>query len=87
MQISSCKDSSSGSLNPKNAKYIIDNLNFGIAECLRSKKVGLVTGPIQKSNIINGGFKNFQGHTSGFKRKQNLKMQLCCCLQARLKLL
>ena len=63
IQISKCKDLSPGSLNPKNAKYVLDNLNFGIAESLKNKKVGLVTGPIQKSNIINGGFKNFQGHT------------------------
>ena len=56
IQISKCKDLSPGSLNPKNAKYVLDNLNFGIAESLKNKKVGLVTGPIQKSNIINGGF-------------------------------
>ena len=62
-----------GSLNPKNAKYILDNLNFGIAECLRNKKVGLVTGPIQKSNIIEGGFKTFQGHTEWIQKKTKSK--------------
>ncbi len=68
IQIAKCKDLSPGTLNPKNAKYVLDNLNFGIAESLKSKKVGLVTGPIQKSNIINGGFKNFKGHTEWIKR-------------------
>ena len=73
IQISKCKDLSPGSLNPKNAKYVLDNLNFGIAESLKNKKVGLVTGPIQKSNIINGGFKNFQGHTEWIKKKTKSK--------------
>ena len=67
---------SPGSLNPKNAKYVLDNLNFGIAESLKNKKVGLVTGPIQKSNIINGGFKNFQGHTEWIKKEN--KIERCC---------
>ena len=52
IQIAKCDDSSPGVLNPKNAKYVIDNLNFGIAKSLTNKEVGLVTGPIQKSNII-----------------------------------
>ena len=73
IQISKCKDLSPGTLNPKNAKYVLDNLNFGIAESLKNKKVGLVTGPIQKSNIINGGFKNFQGHTEWIKKKTKSK--------------
>ena len=68
-----CKDLSPGSLNPKNAKYVLDNLNIGIAECLKNKKVGLVTGPIQKSNIINGGFKTFQGHTEWIQKKTKSK--------------
>ncbi len=73
IQIAKCKDLSPGTLNPKNAKYVLDNLNFGIAESLKSKKVGLVTGPIQKSNIINGGFKNFKGHTEWIKKKTKSK--------------
>jgi len=73
IQSTNCKDLSPGSLNPKNAKYILDNLNLGIAECLKNKKVGLVTGPIQKSNIINGGFKTFQGHTEWIQKKTKSK--------------
>jgi len=73
IQSANCQDLSPGSLNPKNAKYILDNLNFGIAECLRNKKVGLVTGPIQKSNIIDGGFKTFQGHTEWIQKKTKSK--------------
>ncbi len=73
IQISKCKDLSPGTLNPINAKYVLGNLNFGITESIKSKKVGLVTGPIQKSNIINGGFKNFQGHTEWIKKKTKSK--------------
>jgi 4-hydroxythreonine-4-phosphate dehydrogenase len=73
IQIAKCDDSSPGVLNPKNAKYVIDNLNFGIAESLTNKEIGLVTGPIQKSNIINGGFKTFKGHTEWIKKKTKSK--------------
>ncbi len=69
IQAGKCKDLEPGTLNPKNSKYVLDNLNFGIAESLKNKKVGLVTGPIQKSNIIDGGFKRFQGHTEWIKKK------------------
>ena len=71
--MSDCIDCSPGKLNPKNAKYIIKNLNFGIEQTLQNKKVGLVTGPIQKSNIIEGGFKRFQGHTEWIKNKTKSK--------------
>ena len=73
IQVSDCIDCSPGKLNPKNAKYIIKNLNFGIEQTLQNKKVGLVTGPIQKSNIIEGGFKRFQGHTEWIKNKTKSK--------------
>ena len=73
IQSANCKDLSPGSLNPKNAKYVLDNLNFGIAECLTKQRVGLVTGPIQKSNIIDGGFKTFQGHTEWIQKKTKSK--------------
>ena len=56
IQVAMCKDYTPGKLNSNNAKYIIDNLNFGIDQALKNKKIGLVTGPIQKSNIIEGGF-------------------------------
>ena len=73
IQSANFKDLSPGSLNPKNAKYVLDNLNFGIAECLKKQRVGLVTGPIQKSNIIDGGFKTFQGHTEWIQKKTKSK--------------
>ena len=72
-QVAKCKDSTPGHLNYKNAQYIIKNLNFGIDQALKNKKIGLVTGPIQKSNIIEGGFKSFQGHTEWIKKHTRSK--------------
>ena len=72
-QIAKCIDCTPGKLNPENAQYIIQNLNFGIDQALKNKKIGLVTGPIQKSNIIEGGFKSFQGHTEWIKKHTKSK--------------
>jgi len=69
IKIADCKDPSPGKLNPNNAKYVIKNLNFGIKEASKNKKIGLVTGPIQKSNIMDGGFAGFQGHTEWIQKK------------------
>ena len=54
-KVSNCADFSPKKLNPRNARYVIDHLDFGIKYCNVNKKVGLVTGPIQKSNIIDAG--------------------------------
>ena len=72
-QVAKCKDYAPGKLNPDNAQYVIKNLNFGIDQALKNKKIGLVTGPIQKSNIIEGGFKYFQGHTEWIKKQTKSK--------------
>ena len=47
-QIEKCKDVSPGKLNHENAQYIIQNLNFGIKQAFKNKKIGLVTGPNTK---------------------------------------
>ena len=72
-QAAECEDCTPSQLNPENALYIIKNLNFGIDQALKNKKIGLVTGPIQKSNIIDGGFKSFQGHTEWLKKQTKSK--------------
>ena len=72
-QVTECSDYAHGKLNPDNAQYVIKNLNFGIDQALKNKKIGLVTGPIQKSNIIEGGFKYFQGHTEWIKKQTKSK--------------
>jgi 4-hydroxythreonine-4-phosphate dehydrogenase len=73
IQVAKCMDTSPGILNPKNAQYVLKNLNFAISESLKNNKIALVTGPIHKSNIINGGFKNFCGHTEWIQAKTNSK--------------
>ena len=72
-QVTECNDYAHGKLNPDNAQYVIKNLNFGIDQALKNNKTGLVTGPIQKSNIIEGGFKSFQGHTEWIKKHTKSK--------------
>jgi len=72
-QVTECSDYTHGKLNPDNAQYVIKNLNFGIDQALKNNKKGLVTGPIQKSNIIEGGFKSFQGHTEWIKKHTKSK--------------
>ena len=72
-QVTKCSDYAHGKLNPDNAQYVIKNLNFGIDQALKNNKKGLVTGPIQKSNIIEGGFKSFQGHTEWIKKHTKSK--------------
>ncbi len=72
-QVTECIDYAHGKLNPDNAQYVIKNLNFGIDQALKNNKIGLVTGPIQKSNIIDGGFKSFQGHTEWIKKHTKSK--------------
>ena len=61
--VSKCKDFTPGVLNPQNASYVISNLNFAIDAAIEDSKIAVVTGPIQKSNIVEGGLKTFQGHT------------------------
>ena len=69
----SCPDSTPGKLNPQNAGYVIANLNFAIQTAVDNPKTALVTGPIQKSNLVEGGFKNFQGHTEWIQKKTGSK--------------
>ena len=53
--IESCPDTTAGKLNPQNASYIMQVLNFGIQQCMEHSDFALVTGPIGKENIIEGG--------------------------------
>ena len=83
--VTSCLDLTPGILNAKNARYIVSNLNFGIMSALKDKKIGLVTGPIQKSNIIDGGFKNFQGHTEWIQQKTKSKNAVMLLASSKLR--
>tara|TARA_B110000211_G_scaffold51683_1_gene56841 strand:+ start:8920 stop:9900 length:981 start_codon:yes stop_codon:yes gene_type:complete len=67
IEIAKCKSVIPGKLNPSNANYILDHLNFGIAQAKADKKNALVTGPISKQNIIDSGIK-FSGHTEWIQK-------------------
>ena len=84
LEIMKCPDISSGRLNPTNSEYVIKNLDFGIDACMKSKDLGLVTGPISKENIIEGGY-SFSGHTERIMEKTNSDDVLMLLASERLK--
>jgi 4-hydroxythreonine-4-phosphate dehydrogenase len=67
IKIAKCPNTKYGKLHRSNAKYVLDNLNYGIDIALTNKKVGLVTGPISKENIISID-KKFSGHTEHIQK-------------------
>lgn len=67
IEIAKCPNTKYGKLHRSNAKYVLDNLNYGIDTALTNKKVGLVTGPISKENIISID-KKFSGHTEHIQK-------------------
>lgn len=57
-----------GQLNPKNADYVIRQLDFAAQMALQGKSSGVVTAPVQKSVINESGIA-FSGHTEFFQEK------------------
>ena len=51
-----------GKLNPKNAAYVVETIRKAAELCLEKKASSMVTGPISKSVLNNGGYK-ISGHT------------------------
>ena len=84
LEIMKCPDISSGRLNSINSEYVIKNLDFGIDSCMKSKGLGLVTGPISKENIVEGGY-SFSGHTERIMEKTNSDDVLMLLASERLK--
>ena len=84
MHISDCKNTKYGKLYKSNAKYVLDNLKFGIDGALKNKNLALVTGPISKENIISIN-KTFSGHTEFIQQKTNSKEVLMLLSSDQLK--
>ena len=84
LEIIGCPEISSGSLNPINSEYVIKNLDFGIDACLKNKNIALVTGPISKENIIDGGH-SFCGHTERIMERTKSDDVLMLLASERLK--
>ena len=57
-----------GQLNSRNARYVLDMLDHAIIGCERKNYHALVTGPIQKSMINDAGI-DFSGHTEYLAKK------------------
>ncbi|UYF99078.1 4-hydroxythreonine-4-phosphate dehydrogenase PdxA [Halomonas sp. GD1P12] len=52
-----------GVLAPANAAYVIETLEIAVRACLEGQAAGIVTAPLNKGVIIDGGFTGFTGHT------------------------
>ena len=84
IKIAKCPNTKYGKLHRSNAKYVLDNLNYGIDTALTNKKVGLVTGPISKENIISID-KKFSGHTEHIQKLTKSKNVLMLLGSEKLK--
>ncbi|UTA79051.1 4-hydroxythreonine-4-phosphate dehydrogenase PdxA [Halomonas sp. XH26] len=52
-----------GVLNPANAGYVLETLQIAVDACQQGHAAAMVTAPLHKGVIIEGGFPNFTGHT------------------------
>lgn len=60
-----------GELNKNNAPYVIETLKKAALGCLSGEFSALVTGPVHKGILNEGGVKNFTGHTEYFQNLSN----------------
>lgn len=76
-----------GTLDIRNANYVLEILDIASRECLSKKYDAIVTGPIQKS-IINDAGINFSGHTEYFAKRcgDALPVMLLACSELRVAL-
>tara|TARA_B100000700_G_scaffold118310_1_gene133066 strand:- start:4949 stop:6016 length:1068 start_codon:yes stop_codon:yes gene_type:complete len=52
-----------GELDPANGAYVLETLDLAVAACREGKAQGMVTAPLHKGVIIEGGQTGFTGHT------------------------
>ena len=52
-----------GVLDPANAGYVLDTLQTAVEACLAGHAAAMVTAPLHKGVIIEGGYPHFTGHT------------------------
>ena len=52
-----------GVLNPANACYVLNTLQAAVDACQQGLAAAMVTAPLHKGVIIEGGFESFTGHT------------------------
>jgi 4-hydroxythreonine-4-phosphate dehydrogenase len=52
-----------GVLNPLNAEYVLSTLTFAVDACQKGLAAAMVTAPLHKGVIIEGGYPGFTGHT------------------------
>lgn len=63
-----------GQLEVKNASTVMQSVETAIDYCLSGRFGAMVTGPLQKSVIIDAGYRDFQGHTEFLADRTGAKM-------------
>jgi len=63
-----------GELVPENSASVIKSIEMAIDGCLSGQFSAMVTGPVHKAAIIDGGFDGFTGHTEFLAERTNAKM-------------
>ncbi|WP_394425277.1 4-hydroxythreonine-4-phosphate dehydrogenase PdxA [Vreelandella stevensii] len=58
-----CVPATPGVLAPANAGYVLDTLQTAVDACLAGHAAAMVTAPLHKGVIIEGGYSHFTGHT------------------------
>ncbi|MDH4572115.1 4-hydroxythreonine-4-phosphate dehydrogenase PdxA [Salinicola acroporae] len=61
--VSLARPSTPGRLDPANAGYVLETLDLAIEACRRGAADAMVTAPLHKGAIIEGGYPGFTGHT------------------------
>ncbi len=63
-----------GQLDVANAQMVMHSIEQAIDYCVSGRFDAMVTGPLQKSVIIDAGFKDFQGHTEFLAQRTGASM-------------
>ncbi|WP_110707739.1 4-hydroxythreonine-4-phosphate dehydrogenase PdxA [Salinicola sp. CR57] len=61
--VSLARPSTPGRLDPANAGYVLETLDVAIEACRQGAADAMVTAPLHKGAIIEGGYPGFTGHT------------------------
>jgi 4-hydroxythreonine-4-phosphate dehydrogenase len=73
-----------GTLDPRNARYVIDMLDRACDGCMNGEFAAMVTAPVQKSTLMDAGFE-FSGHTEYLAERSRAAMPVMMLLTGNLR--
>lgn len=74
-----------GSLDARNAPYVIDMLDRACDGCVSGEFAAMVTAPVQKSVLMEGGYPDFTGHTEYLAERTGSALPVMLLLNDRLR--